>query len=220
MYKKLIVFALVMALAGSASALFVDYAIIDFDRSGTQGTNETRIGDATARYSPWTIDTTSLTGDDYSITISASPGDNKFEFDDSGDSPAGAPFTATQKQGFVQRDGSADTVHIAFTGLAPGNYTLDAAAGADTDSRWPIWSTTTGASVTDLTGTANGTAVIQAAWSFTVTSEAGDQITINAASAGETSRGKVAAMTLTYIPEPATIMLLGLGGLALLRRKR
>ncbi|MHC4622013.1 MAG: hypothetical protein ACYTEQ_30095, partial [Planctomycetota bacterium] len=68
----LILFAAVLAVGFAAPASAnVDYALIDFDRSGTQGTNETRIGDATARYSPWTIDTTSLTGDAYSITISA-----------------------------------------------------------------------------------------------------------------------------------------------------
>ena len=214
--KKLICLLIVLGLSGTAYPVYVDYAKIDFGNSGTAGTNETQIGDATARYSAWTNSVTSLTSDGFDITISASGGDFKFEFDDSDTSGQTGPFSTTQKQGYVQRDGSATAVNIAFTGLVPGDYTLDAAAGEQNAT----WSATAGGSISGLTGTANGTSARQAAWSFTVDSETGAQITITGAGKDGADRGKIAAMTMTYTPEPATIALLGLGCLAFIRKRR
>ena len=221
--RKLICLLLVLGLASSASAVYVDYAKIDFGNSGTAGTNETQVGIGVGGTVSWSGDLTSLTSDDYHVSITGSgPSDLRIEFkDESFTSGAGDPFTTTQKGGMVARDGDASVLNIAFTGLTPGDYTLEAAAGGESNySPQARWSSTTGASVSDWTGTANGTDSYQAAWTFTVTSETGTQITVQATEVNDDIRGSIAGITMTYTPEPATIALLGMGSLVLLRRRK
>ena len=197
MYKKLIVFVLVMALAGSASAL-----VVPDTQTWDERIQLNTLGGLEITETGHAIFNARVDHDDCTVTIAAggileTNDTYKLPDDHPEPNPSEAYVNGAWNANNIESKGTsrAATIYVGATGVINIQIGYGGTAPYENPGDYD-----------PLTWLADNSLLVDpslpAGWSIQITDMGGG------------------AAEITAVPEPATIMLLGLGGLALLRRKR
>ncbi|MDP0491397.1 MAG: PEP-CTERM sorting domain-containing protein [Verrucomicrobiota bacterium JB023] len=157
-----------------------------------------------------------FTGVGVSVTVSASNGD--FVNNIAPGAGLGSTDSSIFNDHLAANDlGGPDTITVTYTGLDDAlSYILTGgmARGGNTNAFEQTYSV--GGVDYDYTGTTG----VDAYAEYTGLSSSGGELSFTVSDFSDSDLASISQMTLTVVPEPSAALLLGLGGLALLRRRR